>query len=368
MAHDSSVASSTGFDANGFLHLSGRVATPGVRKYSFPGGKTERWLTEEDVLFSEQSMESSKRSVLTFEHPMTGVNPSNVKQYQVGDTSDNVRRSEDNWLIIDCVVRDQAAIDKIVNEKIVGLSQSYRYTLDRTPGVHEKYGPFDARVTSRLSNHIAVSSAPRVEGAEFLFDSEDSVMLTSVEDEPTEAVESEPVAQPEVAPVSVPEPEAPPAEAPVEPEPEAAASDLVSMNFSKDEWSKIKELTGLQQLTPSGLIAFLSSHLAQDSLSREDMLRLSIERSKLLLIADSVGVLIEDTMFNEEAKFAIASRLRKDLKPGVSEDYCQAIIDGHLAQDSGGVWVGSAASEKQAQVPKDLTRKRIESERLSNSK
>lgn len=142
----------------GFLVVDGFAARPGVYSYRNPDGSTRRELVEPATLLRTDTL---KGKPITLRHPKgRKVTPQNAGDVMAGSVSDVTIDDPTGMMRVELTIIRADAI-KAVQNGTVELSPGYGVRLDSTPGVHEKYGAYDARQIERVYNHLAICDTAR---------------------------------------------------------------------------------------------------------------------------------------------------------------------------------------------------------------
>jgi hypothetical protein len=146
-------------DANGNLLLKAKVARIGDQEYlgreigRQPADKKFTVKRNEDEVFKDSFMDSLKNLPITMMdnggHPPEFINPTNRSQYPVvGHITDKGQRDGD-WVVADCIITDQSAIDAI---SISDQKLSLGYNADTTDNLEVK---------NLIGNHLSIVKSPR---------------------------------------------------------------------------------------------------------------------------------------------------------------------------------------------------------------
>jgi uncharacterized protein len=147
--------------ADGALLFEGRIARPGILHYVDAAGNVTRELLPEDELHRADSLGTLGRVAVTLEHPEEDVTPDNVARLGVGDVDGVIDATEAGGFVrIRLAVRRRDAQQAIDAGK-VELSPGYKCQVDATPGVHPRFGPYDAVQRGRVYNHVAIVDRAR---------------------------------------------------------------------------------------------------------------------------------------------------------------------------------------------------------------
>lgn len=153
--------------SQGFLRAEGLFARAGIYEYRNDDGSTRYELRPKEEVASPASLASYSDAPVTIGHPDVEVTAHNVKKYEVGSVSGQVRIDGDS-VAGAVVVKDAGAIRK-VKGGLHELSPGYRIRLDETKGFDKRYGypgneagRFDAIQRDIRVNHLAI--VPRARG------------------------------------------------------------------------------------------------------------------------------------------------------------------------------------------------------------
>ncbi len=149
----------------GAMLCEGVVARPGIYLYLNADGSTRRELIPREMLAEVRTDGTAGiltlgRAPLTLNHPPDMVTADNAAKYVVGDLDGEVMVSDNGYLRVKMAVRSKEALDAIAKGK-VELSPGYLVSVDETPGEDPEFGPYDAKQTSRVYNHVAIVDAAR---------------------------------------------------------------------------------------------------------------------------------------------------------------------------------------------------------------
>lgn len=142
--------------SDGALLLEGYAAREGVLEYIQPDGSVVRELVSRQAV--EDTARTLARSAVTLDHPPEFVDPDNVQVYGIGDVdgaSEVEELAQGGFVRVKLSVRRRDGLDAIG----VGtheLSAGYDVQIDPTPGVHPKFGAYDAIQVRRDCNHLAI--------------------------------------------------------------------------------------------------------------------------------------------------------------------------------------------------------------------
>jgi hypothetical protein len=140
--------------SQGYLRVDGWASRAGLQEYRNPDGSKRIELRDDDAVFSDDSLTGFEGAPITDDHPSEMVNIHNAKNLTKG-TVLSVGRRDGDHVAVSLIVTDPALIAKIESGKRQ-LSTGYYVEMDETPGVHPKYGRYDARqVRVGPVNHLA---------------------------------------------------------------------------------------------------------------------------------------------------------------------------------------------------------------------
>jgi uncharacterized protein len=156
----------------GFLRVDGIASRTGVFEYTNPDGSIRRELRLDEEVFAPKALAGFEGAPLTDGHPPVMVTADNVRSYEVGTVTSPARR-DGGFVVTSIVIKDPKVIRK-VERGDTGLSVGYSVDLDETPGVHPKFGRYDAVQRNLVINHLAVAVTPRAgEAARIRMDAAD---------------------------------------------------------------------------------------------------------------------------------------------------------------------------------------------------
>lgn len=139
-------------DGTGYLDARAFLTKPGVYSYyDTKTGKVRRELRSDEEVFHPDSVASAKNRPFTNDHPPVMLNAKNTRQYQAGFFYGDVEKV-DNYLASSLLITDDPTIADYDSGKR-DVSMGYRCKLDETPGVHPKYGPYEAAQKLIRYNH-----------------------------------------------------------------------------------------------------------------------------------------------------------------------------------------------------------------------
>lgn len=161
---------------NGYLRVPGRVARTGVQKYlASELGLTDRppnsivsVYRPPDAVFNATSLESYDNADVTIEHPSDLVDSVSYKDVSVGHAISGGRR-EGDFVVVDLLIKDQAAIDAINGGK-AELSAGYTAEYKKQPGISPEGEPFEFIQDDIVINHVALCDQARAGNKARLFD------------------------------------------------------------------------------------------------------------------------------------------------------------------------------------------------------
>lgn len=151
----------------GFLKLTGTVASVGWLEYKDNKNNVIKQYVPKETLFDSEHLNSISGSVLTLYHPKEFVSPSNYNKYSVGSIG-SVLVSDESQGVVDAniVVQSAKAIAVIKSKQVTGLSMGYTCQLRQND---------DGTLTQvkRGCNHIAITGNPRNKKARLHLDDGD---------------------------------------------------------------------------------------------------------------------------------------------------------------------------------------------------
>jgi hypothetical protein len=171
MQYDSGSINKITETAEGFLKLTGTVASVGWLEYKDNKNNVIKQYVPKETLFDSEHINSISGSVLTLYHPKEFVSPSNYNKYSVGSIG-SVLIADESQGIVDAniVVQSAKAIDVIKKKEAVGLSMGYTCQLRENEDgtlTQVKWG----------CNHIAITGNPRNKKARLHLDDGDLAYL-----------------------------------------------------------------------------------------------------------------------------------------------------------------------------------------------
>lgn len=141
-------------DHSGFLKVDGYATRSGIFEYYFTDGTVRRELRPVEEVFKAESLRSLANVTLTNDHPPEMITPSNVKQYSVGFTGDQVGPNG-VFIKVPLVIQDAQAIDDVESSRKRELSCGYLCDVEFTTGVFEGVA-YDAVQRNIVYNHLAI--------------------------------------------------------------------------------------------------------------------------------------------------------------------------------------------------------------------
>jgi hypothetical protein len=143
----------------GYLRGNAVVARTGILEY-YENGGVVRELVTSDELFRPDSLETLKMKPVTNNHPSVKLlNASNVKQFQVGYTGENIKRDDGDLLASSITITDGVAIRDVDAGKRE-LSCGYTCDLIDEKGVWSGQR-YDRKQVNRKYNHVAICDLAR---------------------------------------------------------------------------------------------------------------------------------------------------------------------------------------------------------------
>ncbi len=140
--------------SQGYLRVDGWASRAGAQEYRNPDGTKRIEVRDDDAVFDDESLRGFEGAPITDDHPSEMVTITNAKDLTKG-TVLSVGRRDGEHVAVSMVITDPDLIRKIESGKRQ-LSTGYYVELDETPGVHPKYGRYDARqVRVGPVNHLA---------------------------------------------------------------------------------------------------------------------------------------------------------------------------------------------------------------------
>lgn len=140
-------------DARGMALAKSRATRVGVFEYTRADGSKVRELRRPEVVFAPSHLETLVGASLTIGHPPEHVNPSNMRQLEVGVVTS--ARQDGSFVAADLSIRDASVIGKVERGELVELSCGYTCDVDPRPGVWQGERYDQAQINLRV-NHIAL--------------------------------------------------------------------------------------------------------------------------------------------------------------------------------------------------------------------
>lgn len=141
------------------LRADAHITRTGVFKYRNPDGSQRLELRDDPEVHDPDSLASFAGVPVTDDHPAAPLDPSNAAAHARGAVGENVRRDGDR-VAASITVYDAALIARMDRGK-VEVSCGYSCDLDETPGVHPRYGRYDAVQRNIRGNHVAIVDVGR---------------------------------------------------------------------------------------------------------------------------------------------------------------------------------------------------------------
>lgn len=142
-------------DENGFLVVNALPTRAGIFTYINADGSERKELRHPDEVFKAESMNTLKGKPVTDLHPQAGkVNSKNSKGLMVGFSTEEVSKTDENYIKTTLNITDEDTIQKIESGRQVELSCGYSTDVIDESGEYngEK---FDCKQTNIKYNHIA---------------------------------------------------------------------------------------------------------------------------------------------------------------------------------------------------------------------
>lgn len=143
----------------GFLRIPARPTRAGVLEYARADGSIRRELRHPDDVFHADSLATLQGAPVTHLHPPTMVDPTNVREYKIGQVSDASPRRDGMFVDTAVTVETSEEIAGVDTRDLVELSSGYVCKIDPTPGVWDgPNGPehYDCRQIEIRYNHVAL--------------------------------------------------------------------------------------------------------------------------------------------------------------------------------------------------------------------
>jgi hypothetical protein len=139
----------------GGIIVKARISRTGILEYRNPDGSTRRELRLPEDVFAKPALDSFADATLTELHPAGLITPLSWRQHAVGHVA-GAPVQDGEFAAADLHFEHADAIRKVESGENSELSCGYQCRVDATPGVHPKYGKFDARQYEITGNHVAV--------------------------------------------------------------------------------------------------------------------------------------------------------------------------------------------------------------------
>jgi hypothetical protein len=139
--------------SQGFARVDARLTRTGILEYVRADGSIQREYRPAEEVFNADSLASLAGAPVTDLHPAVMVDPTNVRQLQVGIT--NAPRRDGKFIGAELVVQAADVIAKIDDGTRKEISCGYTCELDMTPGVFEGQH-YDAVQRAINYNHVAL--------------------------------------------------------------------------------------------------------------------------------------------------------------------------------------------------------------------
>jgi hypothetical protein len=141
------------------LRVDAHITRVGVFEYRNADGSTRLELREDAEVKSPESLASFAMVPVTDNHPPVRLDAANAPAFARGASGENVRADGDR-IAAPLTVFDASLIAKLEAGK-VQVSCGYDCDLDETPGVHPRFGRYDAIQRNIRGNHIAIVDVGR---------------------------------------------------------------------------------------------------------------------------------------------------------------------------------------------------------------
>ena len=160
-----------------YLRVPGRVARTGVQQYlAGELGLQDRAANEvvnvyrpPEEVFAPESLKSYKDKDITNDHPQSMVNADSFKELSVGHTTDAARPEDDQYVVVDLILKDADAIKKVEDGK-AALSAGYEAQYHYEPGYTEDGTPYEYVQRNIRINHVALVDKARAGPGAKLYD------------------------------------------------------------------------------------------------------------------------------------------------------------------------------------------------------
>jgi hypothetical protein len=147
--------------AEGFLLVEGVLTRAGIFEYKKPDGTVRRELRDDAEVTSPASLATLLGRPATLLHPVEDgkrvlVTPQNYSTFAAGSVvAPRVEEADGVPLVAAPLLWTRADALEAIRAGVRELSCGYECDLDETPGVHPIYGPYDAKQTGIVYNHVA---------------------------------------------------------------------------------------------------------------------------------------------------------------------------------------------------------------------
>jgi hypothetical protein len=341
----------------GFLHVEGFVARPGVYVYRNADGTRRRELVPASTLHDPASLATLARKPVVLGHASDGrawvwVDPSNVQVLGVGlvDGPEGITIADDGRVIVGMTVTRRDAIDAI-RAGTHELSPQYDARVAPQAGVDPMFGAYDCIQTWREYNGVAV--VPLARGGRNLYlraDSADAEIADPTDNAPEGAPGADMIIPPAILALLtlglVKRSDGLAADAPAT---EGMTFDASDMAARCDAYDKIADAVGMKAGPPAGVVAHVSK-LHADSVAtmtaradEADKATAKSEEAARLAYADERRPLVDlaaklevtfDGVANADLRKALAMKVRPEARADAADDYYRGIID--VASSSAG--------------------------------
>jgi hypothetical protein len=160
----------------GFLRVPGNVARSGVQEYlaselRLPGNPNRivKVYRPPEEVFNSDSLSSYDGVDITINHPDGLVNSKNFKKVSVGFIRGDGRRTDNDHVECDHIIKAQEAIDA-VNSGKCELSAGYTAVYDHSPGVTTDGEEYEYIQRNIRINHVAIVDRARAGATARIFD------------------------------------------------------------------------------------------------------------------------------------------------------------------------------------------------------
>jgi uncharacterized protein len=168
----------------GYLKLDATLTRTGVFPYRLPDGTIRRELRLPEEVFNADSLASFALKPVTDEHPPVPVDATNAKTYARGTVTETPHQ-DGEFMRAALLVTDADLVAEIESREKEQLSNGYDCDLEETPGVHPKYGRYDAIQRTIRGNHAALVKKGRAGGdVRVHLDTGDGLQIDDVTKEP----------------------------------------------------------------------------------------------------------------------------------------------------------------------------------------